>query len=119
MYALYNSKESNSTLMNLARASAILLLVPMSAGLTSRCQTPPSAAPKPLISLDEFMNATEILGARLSPDGHAVVIAASSPDWAHNRFREDLWLWTSKSGITAPLTRAATTPPRSGRLMGA
>lgn len=50
------------------------------------------------------MNATEIHDARISPDGSAVVFTALAPDWQQNRFKEDLWLWTEKSGKLIPLT---------------
>ena len=58
------------------------------------------------ITLDEFMNATDIKEAKLSPDGSAAVIATESPDWQHNRFRSDLWIWKQKTGETIPLTRS-------------
>lgn len=61
---------------------------------------------KPLISLDEFMNATSISDARLSPDGTAVVIATTAPDWQSERFKQDLWLWTKTNGTLQPLTHA-------------
>ena len=61
---------------------------------------------KDLITLDEFMNATGVEGAKLSPDGSAAVIATESPDWQHNRFRSDLWMWKQKTGETLPLTRS-------------
>jgi dipeptidyl aminopeptidase/acylaminoacyl peptidase len=64
------------------------------------------AQPRQPISLDEFMNATDILGARISPDGKAVVISTAAPDWRHNRFKEDLWLWTKTRGVASPLTNA-------------
>ena len=57
------------------------------------------------ISLDEFMNATDVREVALSPDGSAAVIATEDPDWEHDRFSSDLWLWQKNSGITAPLTR--------------
>lgn len=52
------------------------------------------------------MKATEIHDARISPDGSAVVFMALAPDWQKNRFREDLWLWTAKSGKLIPLTHS-------------
>jgi dipeptidyl aminopeptidase/acylaminoacyl peptidase len=61
---------------------------------------------KPLITLDEFMNATEIHDARISPDGSAVVIATVAPDWQQNRFKDDLWLWTRSSGTVTALTHS-------------
>jgi acylaminoacyl-peptidase len=61
---------------------------------------------KPLITLDEFMNATEVRSARLAPDGQAAVIWTNSPDWAHDRFRDDLWLWQQKTGTTVQLTQS-------------
>lgn len=53
----------------------------------------------PTITLDEYFNTTEITSARLSPDGKAAVIAAETPDWSHNRFSDDLWLWTEQGGL--------------------
>jgi dipeptidyl aminopeptidase/acylaminoacyl peptidase len=76
----------------------------MGASFTARAQSPSVVQKKQPISLDEFMNATEILGARISPDGAAVVISTGAPDWQHNRFKEDLWLWTKKSGVVTALT---------------
>jgi dipeptidyl aminopeptidase/acylaminoacyl peptidase len=61
---------------------------------------------KDLITLDEFMNATDVKEAKLSPDGSAAIIATASPDWQHNRFRSDLWIWKQKTGETIPLTRS-------------
>jgi dipeptidyl aminopeptidase/acylaminoacyl peptidase len=62
--------------------------------------------PKTPITLDEFMNTTEVRQARIAPDGQAVVIWTSSPDWQHDRFREDLWLWQQKTGATVQLTQS-------------
>src|ERR1700678_1307807 len=39
---------------------------------------------KPPITLDEFLNTTEITEAHLAPDGAAVVIATETPDWKGN-----------------------------------
>jgi len=58
------------------------------------------------ITLDEFMNATEVREARIAPDGQAAVVWTSSPDWQHDRFRDDLWLWQQKSGATVQLTQS-------------
>jgi dipeptidyl aminopeptidase/acylaminoacyl peptidase len=58
------------------------------------------------ITLDEFMNATDITGVKLSPDGSAAVIATVDSDWQHNRFRNDLWIWKAQTGQTVPLTRS-------------
>jgi dipeptidyl aminopeptidase/acylaminoacyl peptidase len=61
---------------------------------------------KSLITLDEFMNATDLHGAKLSPDGSVAVIETVDSDWQHNRFRSDLWIWKEKTGETTPLTRS-------------
>ncbi len=61
---------------------------------------------KPPISLDEFMNATDLQGAKLSPDGSAALITTTSPDWQQNRFRSDLWIWRQSTGDTVPLTHS-------------
>ena len=57
------------------------------------------------ISLDEFLNTTEIAGARISPDGTAAVVGVETPDWKGNTFRHALMLWTAKEGLR-PLTEA-------------
>ena len=64
------------------------------------------AQSKPAISLDEFMNASEISDARIAADGSAAVVAVSAPDWQHNRFNENLWLWSRKDGKLLPLTHS-------------
>ena len=56
---------------------------------------------KPPITLDEFLNTTDIAGARLSPDGTAAVIGTESPDWKASIYRHTLWLWTAKDGLRA------------------
>ena len=60
-----------------------------------------SQSNKPPISLDEFLNTTDIVGARLSPDGTAAVIGTESPDWKASTYRHTLWLWTAKDGLRA------------------
>lgn len=69
----------------------------------------PSASPaqpsRPTITLDEYMNATAITAARLSPDGSAAVIATEAPNWKTSTFQHDLWLWTEKAGLR-PLTHS-------------
>jgi dipeptidyl aminopeptidase/acylaminoacyl peptidase len=64
------------------------------------------AQTKPLITLDEFMNASEIRSASISPDGSAVVIGTRAPDWQQNRFKDELWLWTQSSGTTISMTNS-------------
>jgi dipeptidyl aminopeptidase/acylaminoacyl peptidase len=92
--------------MRWTQASAFLLSILMVAGFPARAQNSSATPDKPRISLDEFMNATDILGARISPDGKAVVVSTAAPDWQHNRFAEDLWLWKKKSGVATTLTHA-------------
>src|SRR4051812_40012971 len=67
----------------------------------------PVAAQKPSITLDEYLNTTEITGTSLSPDASAAVVATEVPDWKANNFRRDLWMWTAKDGLK-PLTRSGT-----------
>jgi dipeptidyl aminopeptidase/acylaminoacyl peptidase len=83
--------------MNLRRAlcSLALALSPF----------PLSAQKKP-IALDEFLNASEIADARISPDGSAVAIEINAPDWKGERYKSDLWLWTRQSGALKALTRS-------------
>ena len=63
--------------------------------------TSPAQTAKPAITLDEFLNTTEIAGARISPDGTAAVIGTENPDWKNNTFRHTLWLWTARDGLRA------------------
>ncbi len=78
---------------------------------TLALQTAASAqTTKPPITLDEFLNTTEIVGARLAPDGSAAVIGTESPDWKTSTYRHTLWLWTAKgpsAGLRA-LTQSGT-----------
>jgi dipeptidyl aminopeptidase/acylaminoacyl peptidase len=84
---------------------------PQNLGLTlcaSLCMFAPLApaqTAKPPITLDEYLNTTEITEAHLSPDGSAAVIATESPVWKANNFRHDLWLWTPQAGLR-PLTHS-------------
>ena len=83
-------------------ARAVLLLAgTLLAGIPAVAQET-----KSVITLDEFMNATEVKEAKLSPDGSAAVIATVDSDWQHNRYRSDLWIWKAKTGETLPLTRS-------------
>ncbi|HEY6487545.1 MAG TPA: prolyl oligopeptidase family serine peptidase [Terracidiphilus sp.] len=61
---------------------------------------------KPTITLDEYLNTTEITDAKLSPDGASAVIATETPDWKNSVYRHDLWLWTAPAGLR-PLTHSA------------
>ena len=67
-----------------------------------------AAADKPPLTLDGFFNSVDIQSVEIAPDGRAVVIGTSRPDWDHNRFREDLWLYrdsgTAGAGSLIPLT---------------
>src|SRR5579885_3102313 len=47
---------------------------------------------KPAITLDEYLNTTDISSARLSPDGSSAVIATDQPDWKNSVYRHDLWI---------------------------
>lgn len=63
-------------------------------------------AQKPAITLDEFLNTTAIRSARIAPDGQSAVVATTAPDWEHERFRQDIWLWREASNQVLPLTRS-------------
>jgi len=59
---------------------------------------PNARGQKPPLTLDEFFNAVDIRSVQISPDGHAVAVETSHPDWAAQRFRNDLWLYRDDSG---------------------
>jgi dipeptidyl aminopeptidase/acylaminoacyl peptidase len=64
------------------------------------------AQSKPPITLDEFMNAVDVRSGHLSPDGSAAVISTDAADWQHDRFNDDLWLWTRQTNTVVPLTHS-------------
>ena len=64
------------------------------------------AQTKPPISLDEFMNTSDINDARIAPDGSAAVVAVSAADWQQNRFSSNLWLWRKSDARLIPLTHS-------------
>jgi dipeptidyl aminopeptidase/acylaminoacyl peptidase len=66
-----------------------------------------SESPKPTITLDEYLNTTEIVGASLAPDASAAVIETETPDWKASIYRHDLWVWTAQAGLK-PLTHSGT-----------
>lgn len=66
----------------------------------------PAQSAKPTITLDEYLNTTDISEARLSPDGFSAVIATDAPDWKNSVYRHDLWIWNAQSGLR-PLTHSA------------
>jgi Tol biopolymer transport system component len=63
------------------------------------------AADKPKLTLDEFFNAVEITGVKISPDGHSVVIATDHAGWEQSIFRDDLWLYRDDSHGGGSLTQ--------------
>ena len=79
--------------------SGVFLTILALAPAHATAQTGKPATALPPITLDEFLNTTEIVGARLSPDGTAAVIGTESPDWKASTFRHTLSLWTAKDGL--------------------
>ena len=67
----------------------------------------PAQVTKPSITLDEFLNTTEIDDIRIAPDGTAAVFGTTSPDWKASTYRHTLWLWTATGGLRA-LTQSGT-----------
>jgi dipeptidyl aminopeptidase/acylaminoacyl peptidase len=92
--------------MKILRVHIVLLSTLIGVSFVAGAQPASSAHSKPPITLDEFMNATEIGGARIAPDGSAVVISTGAPDWQQNRFKQDLWLWSKPGGAVTQLTHS-------------
>ncbi len=68
---------------------------------------PPGAAQaqsKPPLTFKAFFHGTEIGPVKMAPDGSAVVIETIRRDFAHNRFRTDLWMYQVASHQLTPLT---------------
>jgi dipeptidyl aminopeptidase/acylaminoacyl peptidase len=63
-------------------------------------------AQKPPLTLDDFFNSVEIRSVQISPDGQQVVIETVRPDWAGNRFRDDLWLYRDTEGSLVQITQS-------------
>jgi acylaminoacyl-peptidase len=63
-------------------------------------------AQKPPLTLDEFFNSVDIQTVDISPDGSAVVIETERPDWQHDRWRNDLWLYRDSAGTLGQLTQS-------------
>ena len=82
-------------------ASLTIAAAPLFTSADMLAQSGEFSANLPPITLDEFLNTTEIVGARISPDGSAAVIGTESPDWKSSNFRHTLWLWTAKDGLRA------------------
>lgn len=64
------------------------------------------AQQKPHITLDEFFNAVDYHEVKISPDGKAVLIATTRPDWKRERYRKDIWLWREGSPELVLLTQS-------------
>jgi dipeptidyl aminopeptidase/acylaminoacyl peptidase len=58
------------------------------------------------LTIDDLFSYTEIRSAKLAPDGRGAVIATSRPDWKHDRFRDDLWLWREGQDSLLPLAQS-------------
>lgn len=71
--------------------------------ITLFCSLCWAQTPKPALTLDEFFNSVDIRTVKISPDGRAVVVGTVRPDWDHNRFRSDLWLYRESRGGREPL----------------
>lgn len=87
----------------LAAITALVLLASVFA--FSANAAPPSRPPrqsKPSLTFDAFFHAVDIAAVRMAPDGKAIVIETERPDYAHNRFRSDLWMYRISTGQLTP-----------------
>jgi dipeptidyl aminopeptidase/acylaminoacyl peptidase len=75
------------------------LCIVLSVSVCLQCPGVLAQPSKPPITLDEYLNTTSIIAARLSPDGTAAVIATETPDWKNKNYRRDLWSWTAAAGL--------------------
>lgn len=58
---------------------------------------------KPKLTLDDSFNSVSFDSVRISPDGSSLVIATKSPDWDHEIFRKELWLFRIGGEHGAPI----------------
>jgi len=63
------------------------------------------AADKPRLTIDEFFNSVSFDAIRISPDGHAIIIAIERPDWDQKFFRMELWLYRDNGTTPGSLTQ--------------
>jgi dipeptidyl aminopeptidase/acylaminoacyl peptidase len=80
---------------------ALTMMIPLVVLAQARGQKPP-------LTLDDWFNSVSFPSVEISPNGDAVVIETERADWAHNRFRTDLWLYriSGDGGALIPLTRS-------------
>jgi dipeptidyl aminopeptidase/acylaminoacyl peptidase len=92
--------EKNSGWM----AAFSLLLFPLVMAVSAAAAPPArQAQAKRPLTFDAFFHAVDFGPVRMAPDGQSVVIETIRPDYAHNRFRTDLWLYRVESRKLAPL----------------
>jgi len=80
--------------------SVCFLLIASNLSLTANVES------KPKLTLDEFFNYVSYDDVVLSPDGHAAVIVVDRPDWAQERFRQELWLYRDDGRGFVQLTQS-------------
>jgi dipeptidyl aminopeptidase/acylaminoacyl peptidase len=83
------------------RMKRFLLLPSLAFALASAPIVAAAQASQTPLTLDEFLNTTDIAGARISPNGTAAVIGTEYPDWKSSTYRHTLWLWTATDGLRA------------------
>lgn len=72
-----------------------LLLLTLAGALRLSAAAAPSKKP---LTFGAFFHAVDISAVKMAPDGNAVVIGTRRADYAHNRFRSDLWIYRMGSG---------------------
>lgn len=83
-------------------AFGVCLVAFAAAALGASAAEKQSSAKQPL-TLDAFFHGVDFSGVRVAPDGKSVAIETTRPDYDHNRFRTDLWIYHVASGQLVPL----------------
>jgi len=94
------------SIANRNRLAAIAALIVLASVFAFSAKAAPPSQPlrqsKPSLTFDAFFHAVDIAAVRMAPDGQAIVIETERPDYAHNRFRSDLWLYRISTDQLTP-----------------
>jgi dipeptidyl aminopeptidase/acylaminoacyl peptidase len=97
------TKQFSSPLRRIPILGLCLLVFCFSALAATPPRRGQTQAKKPL-TFNAFFHGVDIGAVRMAPNGNAVVIETIRRDFAHNRFRTDLWLYRVADHQLTPLT---------------
>jgi len=87
------------------RAYRPTICIPLLAAALA-CGSAAAQAPPRAMSIEQSLSVERIAGARISPDGRAVVYGITRTDWAADRYVTELWVASTQTGARFRLTNA-------------